>query len=64
MKKNIPRLGIKPQYCKMSRLETWSLNPLYHEISIGKWFDLPIYKYRKIKYKTTKVPKSGTLLLG
>ena len=60
MKKNIPRLGIEPQNCKMSWIETWCLSPLDHEISIGKWL---IYQYINIGKSSTKPPKCPNLVL-
>ena len=60
MKKNIPRLGIKPQNCKMSWIETWCLSPLDHEISILKWL---IYQYINIGKSSTKPPKCPNLVL-
>ena len=60
MKKNIPRLGIEPQNCKMSWFETWCLSPLDHEISIGKWL---IYQYINIGKSSTKPPKCPNLVL-
>ena len=40
--KNIAGLGIEPQNCKMSCIETWCLSPLDHEISIKMGFN---YQY-------------------
>ena len=39
MKKNIAELGIEPQNCKMSYIETWYHSPLDHKISIGMGFN-------------------------
>ena len=60
MKKNIPRLGIEPQNCKMSWFETWCLSPLDHQISIWKWL---IYQYINIGKSSTKPPKYPNLVL-
>ena len=60
MKKNIPRLGIEPQNCILSWIETWCLSPLDHEISIGKWL---IYQYINIGKSSTKPPKCPNLVL-
>ena len=60
MKKNIARLGIEPQNCKMSWFETWCLSPLDHEISIEKWL---IYQYINIGKSSTKPPKCPNLVL-
>ena len=59
MKKNIARLGIEPQNCKMSWFETWCLSPLDHEISIGCWL---IYKYTYRGKTSKKPPKCPNLL--
>ena len=59
MKKNIARLGIEPQNCKMSCFETLCLSPQDHEISIGKWL---IYQYINIGKSSTKPPKCPNLL--
>ena len=59
MKKNIPRLGIEPQNCKMSWFETWCLSPLDHEISIGNWM---IYQYINRGKTSKKPPKCPNLL--
>ena len=58
--KNIPRLGIEPQNCKMSWFETWYFSPLDHEISVGKWL---IYQYIDIGKSSTKPPKCPNLVL-
>ena len=60
MKKDIPRLGIEPQNCKMSWFETWCLSPLDHQISIWKWL---IYQYINIGKSSTKPPKYPNLVL-
>ena len=59
MKKNIPRLGIEPQNCKMSWFETWCLSPLDHEISIENWL---IYQYINRGKTSKKPPKCPNLL--
>ena len=59
MKKNIARLGIEPQNCKMSWFETWCLSPLDHEISIENWL---IYQYINRGKTSKKPPKCPNLL--
>ena len=59
MKKNIARLGIEPQNCKMSWFETWCLSPLDHEISIK---NLLIYQYIDRGKTSKKPPKCPNLL--